>query len=175
MTVGLIWAQASNGVIGAHGKLPWHLPEDLVRFRDLTLGSTVVMGRTTWESLPERARPLPGRRNVVLTRQPGWQSDGATVAHSLAAALKAASGEVWVIGGASVYQDALAYADRVDVTELHDSFDGDVVAPRLGSEWQPSTREPETGWRQSRLGLRYRTITYERAPAVGDRGPGASL
>jgi dihydrofolate reductase len=168
MTVGLIWAQASNGVIGAHGRLPWHLPEDLARFRDLTLGSTVVMGRTTWESLPEKARPLPGRRNVVLTRHPSWAPDGATVARSMAAALDGPSGDVWVIGGASVYQGALAYADRVEVTELQDRFDGDVLAPRLGGEWQASTHEPETGWLRSRLGLGYRTVTYTRAPAAGD-------
>jgi dihydrofolate reductase len=170
MTVGLIWAQASNGVIGAHGGLPWHLPEDLVRFRDLTWGSTVVMGRTTWESLPERVRPLPGRRNVVLTRQHGWQADGATVARSLPAALDGTTGDVWVIGGASVYPCALAYADRVEVTELQDTFEGDALAPRLGGEWQAITREPETGWLRSRLGLRYRTVAYERAPAASNLG-----
>jgi dihydrofolate reductase len=169
VTVGLIWAQAANGVIGAHGELPWHLPEDLARFRDLTLGCTVVMGRVTWDSLPEKVRPLPGRDNVVLSRQPGWQAAGATVARSLPDALDKTSGDVWVIGGASVYQDALAYADRVDVTELQDSFAGDVRAPRLGSEWLVHDRQPETGWLRSRVGLHYRTATYIRAPVAGDQ------
>ena len=117
MTVGLVWAQAANGVIGVDGGLPWQLPEDLARFKELTLGSTVVMGRATWESLPPAVRPLPGRRNVVLTRQPGWQAPGAVVARSLAEALDQ-PGDVWVIGGASVYREALPLADVVVVTEL---------------------------------------------------------
>jgi dihydrofolate reductase len=165
VTVGLIWAQASNGVIGVEGRLPWHLPEDLARFRELTLGTTVVMGRATWESLPGKVRPLPGRRNVVLTRQVGWQADGARVARSLADALGSTSGDVWVIGGASVYRDALPYAERVEVTVLQDTFAGDVLAPRLGSEWRASGRAPETGWLRSRAGLNYRTVSYTRSPA----------
>jgi dihydrofolate reductase len=172
MTIGLIWAQASNGVIGANGGLPWHLPEDLARFRELTMGSTVVMGRATWESLPQKARPLAGRRNVVLSRQEGWQATGATVTRSLSDALGSAPGDVWVIGGASVYRDALGYADRVDVTELQDSFDGDVRAPDLGTAWQASAREPETGWLQSRVGLRYRTVRYTRSPGAAADNPG---
>ncbi|MGZ4632197.1 MAG: dihydrofolate reductase [Actinomycetes bacterium] len=164
MTVGLIWAQAANGVIGADGALPWHLPEDLARFRELTTGSTVLMGRQTWESLPDRARPLPGRRNVVLTRQRGWSAEGAVVAHSLAEALRDAladpAADVWVIGGGSVYRAALAHADRVEVTELRDSFEGDVHAPRLGSEWRVRRRDPESGWLLSRSGLHYRTVSY---------------
>lgn len=160
MTVGLVWAQAANGVIGRDGALPWHLSEDLARFRDLTMGSTVVMGRATWDSLPERARPLPGRRNVVLTRRPGWRAAGAVVAASLGDALGGAPGAVWVIGGASVYRAALPHADRVVVTELEMSFPGDTRAPELDSRWRPVDREPAQGWLESRTGLRYRVVGY---------------
>jgi dihydrofolate reductase len=160
LTVGLIWAQAANGVIGDHGTLPWHLPEDLARFRELTMGTTVLMGRTTWESLPERVRPLPGRRNVVLSRRPGWQAPGARLAGSLSEALRDAVGDVWVIGGASVYVAALPLADRVDLTELRDQFAGDVHAPQLDRRWQETGREPADGWLRSRTGLDYRTLTY---------------
>ncbi len=139
--IGLVWAQAANGVIGVGGGLPWQLPEDLARFKELTLGSTVVMGRATWDSLPPSVRPLPGRRNVVLTRQPGWQAPGAVVARSLAEALDQ-PGDVWVIGGASVYRDALPLADVVVVTELARAFDGDTRAPELGPGWRVRDLEP---------------------------------
>src|ERR671932_1265776 len=104
--LGLVWAQARGGVIGADGRLPWHLPEDLRLFRELTTGSTVVMGRATWESLPERFRPLPGRRNVVLSRRAGYEAAGADVRTSLPEALADAGGPVWIIGGAEVYAQA---------------------------------------------------------------------
>ena len=159
MTVGLVWAQAANGVIGSGGGLPWHLPEDLARFKALTLGSTVVMGRATWDSLPSAVRPLPGRRNVVLTRQPDWQAAGAVVARSLTEALDQ-PGDVWVIGGASVYRAALPLADLVVVTELAQPFDGDTYAPDLGPTWRVGDREPAAGWLPSRTGLDHRVITY---------------
>jgi dihydrofolate reductase len=160
--VALIWAQAANRVIGDRGALPWRLPEDLSRFRSLTMGSTVVMGRATWESLPESVRPLPGRHNVVLSRRPGWQAAGAVAAASLDDALAAATTPVWVIGGASVYRSALPFADRLEVTEIDASFPGDVYAPEIGPEWRVTSREPGTGWQQSRSGLRYRTVSYAR-------------
>ena len=159
MTVGLVWAQAANGVIGADGRLPWHLPEDLARVKALTMGATVVMGRATWDSLPASVRPLPGRHNVVLTRQAGWAAPGAEVAPSLAAALDRA-GDVWVVGGASVYRDALPHADLVVVTELALPFEGDTVAPVLGAGWLGRDRDPQLGWLTSRSGLDYRVITY---------------
>ena len=162
MTLGLIWAQAADGVIGDQGTLPWHLPEDLSRFRSLTMGSTVVMGRATWESLPDNVRPLPGRHNVVLSRQPGWRAAGATAAGSIEAVVAGASEPVWVIGGASVYRSALPLADVIEVTEVDGSFPGDVYAPRIGPEWQETGRDPVTGWQQSRTGLRYRTVSYAR-------------
>lgn len=159
MTVGLVWAQAANGVIGVDGDLPWRLPEDLARFKALTLDSTVVMGRATWESLPASVRPLPGRRNVVLSRRPGWTAEGAEVVPDLAAALDR-PGDVWVIGGASVYRAALPRADVVVVTELEREFTGDTLAPVLGPGWRVREREPAAGWLDSASGLRHRVTTY---------------
>jgi dihydrofolate reductase len=160
--VSLIWAQAANRVIGDHGTLPWRLPEDLTRFRSLTMASTVVMGRATWESLPDQVRPLPGRVNVVLSRQAGWQAAGAVVASSLDDALADATTPVWVIGGASVYRSALPFADRIEVTEIDGNYSGDVYAPEIGPDWQVTGREPDTGWHESRTGLRYRNVSYAR-------------
>jgi dihydrofolate reductase len=155
--IGLVWAQSRNGVIGRAGTLPWHLPEDLAHFRALTTGATVVMGRRTWESLPARFRPLPGRRNVVLTRDLSWSAGGAEVAHDLDEAL---TGDAWVIGGASVYRDAVQYADRVVRTEIDlDVPDGDAFAPELGPEWVPSDGD----WRTSSTGLRFRVVTLTPA------------
>jgi len=169
VTVGLIWAQSANGVIGSKGGLPWHLPEDLARFRRLTLGSTVVMGRATWDSLPGAARPLRDRHNVVLTRQPGWAAPGATVARSLTAALDAARDaapeDVWVIGGASVYAAALPHADRLEVTELAERFEGDVLAPVVGPGWRRTPAASDDDWLVSRTGLRYRTASWVRVAA----------
>ena len=161
MTVGAIWAQAANGVIGRGGGLPWHLPEDLRLFRETTLGATVVMGRRTWDSLPPAVRPLPGRRNVVLTGRPGWTAPGAVAAGSLEAALAGADGDVWVIGGASVYAAALPLADRLVVTELADPFEGDVRAPAIPPGWGVAGGEPPP-WLESSAGLRYRVLRYAR-------------
>ena len=163
--IGLIWAQARGGVIGRHGAMPWHLPEDLAHFRACTAGATVVMGRRTWQSFPPRFRPLPGRRNVVLTRDVAWSAPGAERAADLAQALAlAAGGDVWVIGGAGVYEQALPLADRVERTEIDLVVTGDTVAPELGPRWRPVRRDPPRGWRTSAGGLRYRTATFVRAP-----------
>ena len=166
MSVGLIWAQAANGVIGRDGTLPWHLPEDLAHFQATTRGTTVVMGRGTWDSLPAKVRPLPGRANIVLTNQQRWQAPGATVVHALDDALAQAAGDVWVVGGASVYTTALAHADQVVVTELQDSFDGDVRAPALDSNWHRQNRDPGMGWHRSSSGLCYRFVRYAWTPAT---------
>jgi dihydrofolate reductase len=165
VTVGLVWAQAANGIIGADGTLPWRLPEDLARFKALTMGSTVVMGRATWDSLPASVRPLPGRHNVVLTRQPGWTAPGAEVAGSLEAALDR-HGDVWVIGGASVYTAALPLADVLVVTELAVEVEGDTLAPDIGPEWEVADRDPATGWLPSRGGLEHRVLTDRRPGPV---------
>ncbi|QYN33323.1 dihydrofolate reductase [Pseudonocardia sp. DSM 110487] len=150
--IGLVWAQSANGVIGRDGTLPWHLPEDLKHFRALTTGATVLMGRRTWESLPPRFRPLPGRRNVVLSRTP---QEGVETFPDLRQALAAVSGDVWVIGGASVYRAALPFADRIEVTEIRELFDGDTYAPDVG-------RSPDSvgEWEESSTGLHYRFLTF---------------
>ncbi|MHA6630032.1 dihydrofolate reductase [Pseudonocardia sichuanensis] len=155
--IGVEWAQSANGVIGRDGALPWHLPEDMKHFRTLTAGATVLMGRRTWESLPPRFRPLPGRRNLVLSRtpQPGAEEEGAEVFPDLPQALAAVSGDVWVMGGAAVYRAALPLADRIVVTEIREHFDGDTHAPEVG-------RPPDSvgEWQESTTGLHYRFLTW---------------
>jgi len=160
MTVGLIWAQSTSGVIGRDGGIPWHVPEDMARFKELTMGHTVVMGRLTWESLPSRVRPLPGRRNVVLTRQAGVMADGATVVSSLEEALS--DDQTWVIGGGQVYHLALPLATRCEVTEVEIDLhieDDDTLAPVLDESWVGTSGQ----WQASRSGLRYRFHSYLRA------------
>ena len=159
--VGLVWAQSRTGVIGVGGGLPWHLPEDLARFKALTLGSTVVMGRATWESLPPRFRPLPGRHNVVLTRDPAYAAPGAEVATSLEAAVRR-PGPVWGIGGGAVYAAAEPYARLAVVTEVDVVVEGDTWAPTLGSSWRLVSGDPRTGWHRSSTGTAFRVRTYQR-------------
>jgi len=162
--IGLVWAQSANGVIGRDGTLPWHLPEDMKHFRTLTTGAAVLMGRRTWESLPPRFRPLPGRRNLVLSRTP---QEGVETFPGLQQALAAVSGDVWVIGGASVYRAALPFADRIVVTEIQELFDGDTHAPHVGGE-PDSVGE----WQESTTGLHYRFLTYTKA--AGSDGSGGA-
>ena len=168
-TVSLIWAQARGGAIGAAGRLPWRLPEDLALFRELTTGSTVVMGRRTWESLPDRFRPLPGRSNVVLTRDPRWSAGGAVRAGSVAEVL-AADENLWVIGGGAVYAEFLPHADRLVVTDVDLDVDADTWAPPVGPEWARMDRVPEEGWSTSSSGLQYAVSSYARASAPGRAG-----
>lgn len=160
MTVGLIWAQSPSGVIGRAGGIPWRLPEDQARFKELTLGHTVVMGRLTWESLPAKVRPLPGRRNVVVTRQAGYMAEGAAVVGSLDEALT--DDETWVIGGGEIYALTLPIATRCEVTEVEVDLrreDDDTVAPVLDEAWAGV----EGDWMVSTSGLRYRFLSYQRA------------
>ena len=132
--VALVVAHSANRVIGRDGGLPWRLPGDLKRFRALTTGQTVVMGRRTYESLPDAFRPLPDRRNVVLTSDPGYRADGAEVVGDLDAALAA---PCFVIGGGEVYAQALPRAQRVYATELEAEVDGDTFFPPLpAAEWR---------------------------------------
>jgi dihydrofolate reductase len=161
----MIWAQAADGVIGADGALPWHLPEDLRLFKALTLGSTVVMGRRTWESLPARFRPLPGRRNVVLSSTLDPEQVGVPVVRSVDDVL-ALPGDRWVIGGGAVYAALLPQADEVVVTEVDARLPGDTWAPPLGPDWVRSARAPGSGWAQSTGGLRYRVSQWCRPSAV---------
>ena len=159
--IGLVWAEAANKVIGRDGALPWHLPEDLAHFRALTRGATVVMGRRTWDSLPPRFRPLPGRRNLVLTRNRSWSAAGAETVTELSEAL-AADAEIWVIGGAEVYRAAEPRADLAVITELAEPFSGDAHAPELGADWTVTGTDPARGWYESDAGLHYRFRTLRR-------------
>jgi dihydrofolate reductase len=162
--IGLIWAQARGGVIGQGGTMPWHLPEDLAHFKRTTLNHPVIMGRRTWDSLPPRFRPLPGRRNIVVTRQPDWSQPGAERASSLIQALQLCeqSEYVWVIGGAQIYAQALPLADELVVTDIDADFDGDAFAPAIGPQWQEVAREVHL----SADGLRYAFVTWRRGPPV---------
>ena len=158
-----MWAQSTSGVIGRGGDIPWRVPEDLARFKRVTMGHAVVMGRRTWESLPAPVRPLPGRRNVVLSRQTDYKAVGAEVLGSLEQALTIfeAEPQMWVIGGEQVYLLALPLATRCEVTEVEIDLprdDGDAVAPVLDEAWLGVTGE----WQVSRTGLRYRFHTYSR-------------
>ncbi|MGY1796547.1 dihydrofolate reductase [Geodermatophilus sp. SYSU D00525] len=164
MTVSLVWAQAHDRVIGAGGALPWHLPEDLRLFKRLTSGGTVVMGRRTWESLPARNRPLPGRVNVVLTTDPAWSADGAERAGSVADVL-AAHPDCWVIGGAAVYVAFLPHAGRLVVTDVDLAVDGDTRAPVPDGGWRRVSRTPDEGWTTSTTGLRYAVSEFRRDAA----------
>ncbi|KQO98783.1 dihydrofolate reductase [Leifsonia sp. Leaf264] len=160
--INLIWAQSVAGVIGVDGRLPWHLPEDLARFKELTAGHAVVMGRKTWESLPAKRRPLPGRRNIVLTKTVDYEAPGALVAQSKIGGILAAHGDdVWVIGGAEIYQQYKWHADRIEVTEIDVTVDGDAFAPEIPPHFKADRGE----WLISAGGLRYRFVTYTRAEA----------
>ncbi len=143
MKLGLIYARARNGVIGKAGGLPWHLPEDLAHFKRLTMGCPVIMGRKTWDSIPERFRPLPGRTNIVVTRQADWNARGAERAASLDEAIArcAAQPQAWVIGGAELYAQSLPIADIAEVTEIDADYEGDAFAPELGPQWKEIARE----------------------------------
>jgi dihydrofolate reductase len=134
----LIYARAANGTIGRDSALPWHLPADLRRFKALTMGKPMIMGRKTFESFPA---PLPGRRHIVLTRDAGWQAEGAEVVHDVPAALAlAGDGEVAVVGGAEIYRLFLPLAARVELTEVDADVAGDTVMPPLGPEWRELAR-----------------------------------
>jgi dihydrofolate reductase len=156
--VSLVAALARNRVIGAGNRMPWHLPEDLRRFKRLTMGAPVIMGRKTHQSILEQTgRPLPGRRNIVVTRQPGARWEGCEVAGSLDAALAAAHAapEVFVIGGAELYRLALPRADRLYLTLLDAEYPGDTLFPEFDlADWRETAREPGAG---------FAFVTYERA------------
>jgi dihydrofolate reductase len=168
MQINLIWAQAHNRVIGMNGTMPWHLPEDLAHFKRTTLGCPVIMGRKTWDSLPPQFRPLPGRSNIVITRQINWHEIGALPANNMLEALSICEHmsfildpspeQVWVIGGAQIYAEALPLAKRIVVTDIDANFEGDAFAPQLGAEWQEVARKAHI----SKTGLAFSFVTYVR-------------
>jgi dihydrofolate reductase len=164
MKLHLIFARAANGVIGNNNTLPWHLPEDMAHFKRTTMGCPVIMGRKTWDSLPPRFRPLPGRLNVVLTHQTDWQAAGALCAHSVpeAMALCPPDSDAWVIGGAEIYAQALPLASTAVVTEIDANFEGDAFAPQFGPEWIETARERQT----SSNGLRFSFVSYQKLAGV---------
>jgi dihydrofolate reductase len=162
VSVTLIWAEAADRVIGSDGSIPWRLPEEQQHFKALTMGGTVIMGRGTWESLPASVRPLPGRRNIVVTRQASYDAPGAEIVASLEDAFERADGDVWVIGGASIYEQALPHADRVVRTRVHLQVEGDSRAPVLDSAWTLVGRDPATGLHRSETGVEYCVATLER-------------
>lgn len=161
----LVVAMAENRVIGRDGDLPWRLPEDLKRFKAVTMGKPIVMGRKTWDSLPRK--PLPGRPNFVVTRQTGFAADGAISCSGLPEALAAAGraaealgvDEICLIGGGMLYEQALPLAQRIDLTEVRLSPDGDTRFPYLPeSEWREAAREPM----RSETGIAFDLVSMER-------------
>ncbi|WP_449283671.1 dihydrofolate reductase [Leucobacter sp.] len=175
MRIGMIWAEArgvdGRGAIGRGGEMPWHLPEDLAHFRRVTTGAPVLMGRRTWESLPERFRPLPGRENVVVSRDPGFDAPGAIVAHSVEEALAEIGDRGaqlgWIMGGGQLYRAAMPLADELVVTRIElDVPDADTFAPEIGPEWElVDPGEPLV----AASGLGYRFERWVRVSAAGER------
>jgi len=159
MKLHLIYARARNGVIGVNNTLPWHLPEDLAHFKRTTLGQPVIMGRKTWDSLPPKFRPLPGRVNIVVSRQADWQAEGALRAGSIGEAqqLCPEATDAWVIGGAEIYAQAAPSASTAVVTEIDQDFEGDAFAPHLGDGWTEVQREQHT----AANGLPFSFVTYQ--------------
>jgi dihydrofolate reductase len=157
--IALVLAMATGGVIGANGALPWRIAEDMKHFKAVTMGKPVAMGRKTWDSLPKK--PLPGRANIVITRDRTFAAQGAMIAHSLDEALAMARGaeEIAIIGGAEIYKQALPVADIVHLTDVHGTFEGDVHMPPFDpAAWRETARED----RATADGLGYSFVTLER-------------
>ena len=171
--VGMIWAQTLDGVIGRDGGMPWHLPEDLAHFKATTAGHPVIMGRRTWESFPPAYRPLPGRTNIVVSSSETLAAElepaGAVVVPSLAQALDAAgrsdgAEQIWIVGGAQLYEAAAPLADAAVVTVINSDVGGDTYAPRLGKDWAFAAASPAEGWHSAANGTSYRIALWVRAP-----------
>ncbi len=155
----LVAAVASNGIIGANGRLPWHFPEELKHFKEVTLGHPVIMGRRTWESLKG---PLPGRKNIVVTRTAGYRAAGATVVDSLEAALAVSAGapKAMVIGGQQLFAESLPVAAGLELTEIHRDYAGDTWFPEYDrSKWKEKKREARTAGD----GTRFDYVLYEKS------------
>jgi dihydrofolate reductase len=141
MKIAIVVAMAANGVIGRDNQLPWHLPADLKHFKQTTMGKPILMGRKTWESI---GRPLPGRTNIVITRDSAYSAAGCEVVNSIEAAMAAAGeqDEVMVIGGAELYRQVLPRADTIYLTRIHEAFDGDTCFPEISNnEWHQVARD----------------------------------
>jgi len=160
--IALVLAMADNGVIGARGAIPWRIADDMKRFKAITMGKPILMGRKTWDSLPKK--PLPGRTNIVITRDRAFRAPGAMVVHSLDGALTCARGEqpdeIMIVGGAQIYLAALPRADVVHLTQVHGDFEGDArMLPFDMNVWRETTRED----RETAEGLRYSFVTLEKS------------
>ena len=164
--ISLIAAVARNGAIGKNNQLLWHLPEDMRYFRETTRGKPVIMGRRTWESLPDAFRPLPGRRNVVVSRNTTFQAPGATLVGSLNEAIQLTedtADEVFIIGGAELYRQALPAVQRLYLTEIASDFDGDVFFPPIqANDWTEISRSAA----QSASGLEFSFVVYQRTQST---------
>jgi dihydrofolate reductase len=159
----LVLARATNGVIGKRNALPWHLPEDLAHFKRITMGKPVIMGRKTWDSLPPKFRPLPGRRNIVVTRDGTWQAQGSECAASVseAGALCGIAPEICVIGGAQIYEQALPLAQRIYLTEIDYAFEGDAHLATLdAAQWRAVSRQ--THRKEGAPAFNFSFVVYER-------------
>ena len=172
--LGVVWAQTSTGVIGKDGGMPWKLPEDLRHFSSLTSGHPVIMGRKTWESFPDKFRPLPGRTNLVITRKEGWggtpAAEGALAVKSLDEALlesQFAPGHemVWIIGGGEIFAQSMDLADVAVITTIDTTAEGDTYAPDLGYDWTAGASLPADGWLTAENGTRYRITLWRRTEA----------
>jgi len=159
-TLILIAAVARNGAIGKDNALLWRLPEDLKFFKRTTLGCPVIMGRKTWDSLPPKFRPLPGRLNIVVTRQTDWRSEGALRAGSIEEAMRLCGDapDAWIMGGADIYRQAEPLASTAVVTEIDADFEGDAFAPKLSPKWREVQRESHT----AANGLPFSFVTYQQ-------------
>jgi dihydrofolate reductase len=159
--ISLVLAMASNGTIGVEGRIPWRIPDDMKHFKAVTMGKPILMGRKTWDSFPKK--PLPGRTNIVVTRDRNWRGDGAVTVHSLDDAIARAGDveEIAIIGGAEIYKLTLPRADLIHLTQVHRDFAGDThMLPFDSGLWRETARDDH----QTAEGLRYSFVTLERQP-----------
>lgn len=172
--IGMIWAQSVDGVIGLDGDMPWHVPEDLRHFKAITLGEVLIMGRRTWSSFPDSVRPLPGRTSVVVSKtlsenpsDPKLQHDSVHVAADLTSAIELAaqlkSGPmIWVVGGGTLYDQAIETATIVERSVFNLNVAGDTYAPELDDSWTFTAQDPADGWHTSQSSVQYRFERWER-------------
>ncbi|MCF8610851.1 dihydrofolate reductase [Gordonia sp. HY285] len=162
MTVSLVWAQDLAGAIGKANAIPWRVPEDMARFKALTGTGSVIMGRKTWESLPAKFRPLPGRRNVVVTRNRAFDASGAEIVPGVREALDLVGGVASIMGGGEIYAAAMEFATHLRITEIDVFVDAaDAFAPEIDTDvW---TVVELGGWETSKTGTRYRFVDYQRS------------
>lgn len=174
--IGAIWAQTAQGVIGAQGTMPWHVPEDLAHFKRVTDGHPVIMGRRTWDSFPEKFRPLPGRTNIVLTTNQAAREQiskaGAVPVTSIEQAFEAAgaaegSNEIWIIGGANLFEQTMDRVDTAIITQLDLSVPGDTRAPQLPAGFSRMLADPAEGWHTSKTGTGYRFESWQNNEGRG--------